>query len=131
MPSDVAQSDQDPQKRRQEIAQLLETLVEKHPTGAIYVTWDNANAHEDEDIDAIVQATQGRLVLLYLPTYSPWFNPINEWFLVNRKNHAPLLPICAFISVPMQTRAPLFPSDYPLTTSPRYRLSCRLTFREQ
>lgn len=57
-------------KRRQEIAQLLEALVEKHPTGTISVAWDNANTHEDEDIDAVVQATQGRLVLLYLPTSS-------------------------------------------------------------
>ena len=34
------------------------------------MAWDNANTHEDEDIDAVVQAAQGRLVLLYLPTYS-------------------------------------------------------------
>jgi transposase len=63
-------------KRRQEIAQLLEALVEKHPSGTIYVAWDNANTHEDEAIDVVVQAAQGRLVLLYLPTYSPWLNPI-------------------------------------------------------
>ena len=34
-------------KRREEIAQLLEALVEKHPTGTIYVAWDNAGKHED------------------------------------------------------------------------------------
>lgn len=60
-----------PHKRRQEIAQLLAALVEKHPTETIYVAWDNANTHEDEEVDAIVQAADGRLVLLYLPTYSP------------------------------------------------------------
>lgn len=65
-----------PHKRRQEIAQLLATLVEKHPTETIYVAWDNANTHEDEEVDAVVQAAAGRLVLLYLPTYSPWLNPI-------------------------------------------------------
>ncbi len=27
-------------------------------------------------VDAVVQAAAGRLVLLYLPTYSPWLNPI-------------------------------------------------------
>ena len=63
-------------KRRKEMAQLLEALVEKHPTGTIYVTWDNANTHVDEEVDAVVQAAAGRLVLLYLPTYSPWLNPI-------------------------------------------------------
>jgi transposase len=63
-------------KRRQEMAHLLEALVEKHPTGTIYVTWDNANTHEDDEVEAVIQAAEGRLVLLYLPTYSPWLNPI-------------------------------------------------------
>ena len=63
-------------KRRQEIAQLLEALVHKHPTGTIYVAWDNANTHEDDEVEAVVRAAAGRLVLLYLPTYSPWLNPI-------------------------------------------------------
>jgi transposase len=36
-------------KRHQEIAQFLWALVEKHPTGTIYVAWDNANTHEDKE----------------------------------------------------------------------------------
>ena len=63
-------------KRRREIAQLLEALVEKHPTGIIYVAWDNNCTHEDDEVEAVVRAAAGRLVLLYLPTYSPWLNPI-------------------------------------------------------
>lgn len=63
-------------KRRQEIAQLLEALVEKHPTGTIYVAWDNASMHEEDEVEDVVRAGAGRLVLLYLPTYSPWLNPI-------------------------------------------------------
>ena len=63
-------------KRRQEIAQLLEALVEKHPTGTIYVAWDNADTHQDDEVEEVVRAAAGRLVLLYLPTYSPWLNPI-------------------------------------------------------
>lgn len=63
-------------KRRQEIAELLEALLIKHPTGTIYVTWDNVNTHEDDEIEAVVRGAAGRLVLLYLPTYSPWLNPI-------------------------------------------------------
>jgi hypothetical protein len=35
-------------KRREEIAQLLEALVEKHSTGTVYVAWDNAGTHEDD-----------------------------------------------------------------------------------
>lgn len=63
-------------KRRKEIAELLETLLEKHPDETIYVTWDNANTHQDDEVEAVVRGAAGRLILLYLPTYSPWLNPI-------------------------------------------------------
>lgn len=65
-----------PRKRRREIAELLQALVDKHPHERIYVAWDNADTHEDQEVDAVVRASAGRLVLLYLPTYSPWLNPI-------------------------------------------------------
>ena len=65
-------------KRRKEIAELLQRLVDKHPTGTIFVAWDNANTHEDDEVESVVRAAAGRLVLLYLPTYSPWLNPIER-----------------------------------------------------
>jgi putative transposase len=63
-------------KRRREVAELLEALLEKHPDETIYVAWDNANTHADDEIEAVVRAACGRLILLYLPTYAPWLNPI-------------------------------------------------------
>ena len=63
-------------KRRLEVAELLQALLDKHPTGTIFVAWDNANTHEDDEVEAVVRSAAGRLVLLYLPTYSPWLNPI-------------------------------------------------------
>ncbi len=63
-------------KRRREVAELLQALVNKHPTGTIYLAWDNASMHEDEEIEEVVRAAAGRLVLLSLPTYSLWLNPI-------------------------------------------------------
>jgi putative transposase len=63
-------------KRRSEIAELLQALLDKHPTGTIYVAWDNVSTHQDDEIEAVVRGAAGRLVLLYLPTYSPWLNPI-------------------------------------------------------
>lgn len=63
-------------KRRREVAELLEALLEKHPDETVYVAWDNSNTHEDDEVEAVVRAAAGRLILLYLPTYSPWLNPI-------------------------------------------------------
>lgn len=63
-------------KRRREAAELLQAVVDRHPTGTIYIAWDNASTHFDNDVEAVVRAAAGRLVLLYLPTYSPWLNPI-------------------------------------------------------
>jgi transposase len=63
-------------KRRREVAELLQVLVDKHPTGTIYVAWDHADTHADDEVEAVVRAAAGRLVLLYLPTSSPWLNPI-------------------------------------------------------
>lgn len=65
-------------KRRREIAELLQQLVDKHPTGTIFVAWDNASTHQDHEVEAVVRGAAGRLVLLYLPTYSPWLNPIER-----------------------------------------------------
>jgi transposase len=50
--------------------------VDKHPAETIYVAWDNADTHQDDEVEAVVRGAAGRLVLLYLPTYSPWLNPI-------------------------------------------------------
>jgi transposase len=63
-------------KRRREVAELLQTVLERHPTGTIYIALDNANTHADDEVEAVLRGAAGRLVLLYLPTYSPWLNPI-------------------------------------------------------
>jgi hypothetical protein len=49
-------------KRRRETAELLETLLEKHPTRRVYVAWDNSNTHEDDEIEAVLRGAAGRLV---------------------------------------------------------------------
>ena len=63
-------------KRRREIAEFLQLLLEKHPHETVFVAWDNCNTHEDDETEAVVRAAAGRLILMYLPTYSPWLNPI-------------------------------------------------------
>jgi transposase len=63
-------------KRRIEMVEFLTCLLEKHPTQTIYVVWDNVKTHQEGAVAALVKQAAGRLVLLYLPTYSPWLNPI-------------------------------------------------------
>jgi transposase len=84
-------------KRRREVAELLQALVDRHPTGTIYVAWDNADTHYDDEVEAVVRAAAGRLVLLYLPTYSPWLNPIEMlWRHFRREvTHCELFPSLA------------------------------------
>lgn len=63
-------------KRRAQIAEFLQMLVDKHPKETVYVAWDNVNTHQDDEVEAVVRSAAGRLVLMYLPTYSPWLNPV-------------------------------------------------------
>ena len=63
-------------KRRQEVAEWWQALVDKPPTSTISVTWDTADTHADAEVEAVVRAAAGRLVRRYWPTYSPWLNPI-------------------------------------------------------
>jgi hypothetical protein len=53
-------------------------LVDKYPTGTISITWDNADTHFNDEIEAIVRAAAERLVLLYVPPYRPWLNPLER-----------------------------------------------------
>ena len=63
-------------KRRREVAELLGALLVRRPRGTAYVAWDDASAHQDEEVEAVLRGAAGRLVPLYPPTYSPWLNPI-------------------------------------------------------
>jgi transposase len=76
-------------KRRPEVADLLETLLHQHRHETVYVAWDNANTHEDDEIEAVLRGAAGRLVLLDLPTYSPWLNPIERLWRQFRREVTP------------------------------------------
>lgn len=41
---------------RREVAEQLQALLDKHLPGTIYVVWDNANTHEDDEVEAVVRA---------------------------------------------------------------------------
>ena len=41
--------------------------MDKHRMETIYVAWDNTSTYQDDEVEAVVRAAGGRLVLLYLP----------------------------------------------------------------
>jgi putative transposase len=73
-------------KCKVDVAVFLRALLARHETGTIYLTWDNCYTHFGGEIDAILKEAHGRLVLLYLPTYSPWLNPIEMLWRSMRYN---------------------------------------------
>jgi putative transposase len=81
-------------KRRREVAELLEALLRKHPTGKVYVAWDNSSTHGDGEVEAVLRGAAGRLVLLHLPACSPWPNPAEMlWRHFRREvTHCELFP---------------------------------------
>ncbi len=42
-------------KRRKEVAELLQALLDKHPKETIYVAWDNGITHQDDEVEAVVR----------------------------------------------------------------------------
>jgi putative transposase len=94
-------------KRRLEVAELLQALAKKHPTGTVYLAWDNASTHQDEEVEGVVHAAASRLVLLYLPTYSPWLNPIEMlwWHFRREVTHCELFET---VKVPIEASYDFF-----------------------
>jgi transposase len=46
----------------------------------ISIAWDHADPHWGAEVEAVVHAAAGRWVRLYVPTDSPWLNPIErQW----------------------------------------------------
>ena len=42
-------------KRRRGVAELLETLLARHPQGTVHMAWDNAGTHEDDEVEAALR----------------------------------------------------------------------------
>jgi len=38
------------------VAELLQALLDKHPTGTIFIAWDNFTAHQDHEVEAVIRA---------------------------------------------------------------------------
>jgi transposase len=63
-------------KKRAQIAEFLRLLLDRYADKRIILAWDNVHTHKDGEVEKIELEFPDRLKLLYLPTYSPWLNPI-------------------------------------------------------
>jgi len=63
-------------KRSREFCKFLRQLLREMPDQRIVVIVDNYTIHKTAAVAKVVEEAEGRLVLIFLPTYSPWLNSI-------------------------------------------------------
>mgnify|MGYP002154997228 CR=1 FL=1 len=63
-------------KRSREFCKFLRQLLREMPDERIVLIVDNYSIHKTAAVDKVVQEAEGRLTLVFLPTYSPWLNSI-------------------------------------------------------
>jgi transposase len=68
-----------------ELIGFLKGILHQYPEGQIHMILDNARAHHAKRVTEFV-TEQDRLHLLYLPPYSPDFNPIEDFWRMLRKD---------------------------------------------
>lgn len=61
-------------KRSKEFAGFLQHLLKRYPSGKLYLILDNVSPHKAKRVQQFVAAHAERLVLLFVPTYSPQYN---------------------------------------------------------
>mgnify|MGYP001605547469 CR=1 FL=1 len=78
-------------KRNEEVQRHLEELLSMHPDELLFVVIDNASSHTTPMLQPFFLANRERLLLVFLPTYSPHLNLIervwNFWRKHITKNH--------------------------------------------
>ena len=63
-----------------DLAEFMEALARRHPTGDVYVVWDNLNIHLGKAWTKFNAAHGGRFHFVYTPKHASWMNQIEIWF---------------------------------------------------
>jgi transposase len=61
---------------------FFEELAMRHPTGPVYVIWDNLNVHTGKRWEDFNGRHGGRFHFLYTPKHASWVNQIECWFSI-------------------------------------------------
>ncbi len=63
-----------------DLAEFMEAVARQHPTGDVYIVWDNLNIHHGEAWKQFNAKHGGRFHFVYTPKHASWVNQIEIWF---------------------------------------------------
>lgn len=71
----------DPQKNSDSFIAFIEQLLEAYPNQHLILVMDNASYHHSKTVRAALSLYQDRILVIWLPKYSPFLNPIERFWL--------------------------------------------------
>lgn len=74
-----------PKRTAEATVAFMDRLASEHPTGEVYVVWDNLNTHYDGPALRWTEFNQrhgGRFHFVYTPKHASWMNQIEVWFSI-------------------------------------------------
>ena len=70
-----------PRKNSDTFITFLEHLLEEYPRQHLILVMDNASYHHSKTVEAALSLLEDRLLVIWLPKYSPFLNPIERFWL--------------------------------------------------
>jgi len=70
-----------PDKNSDAFVAFLEHLLAEHPRQHLILVMDNASYHHSNTVRAALTLYEHRLLVIWLPKYSPFLNPIERFWL--------------------------------------------------
>ena len=65
-----------------DLAEFMEVLASRYPTGDVYVVWDNLNIHDERNWNAFNRRHGNRFHFVYTPKHASWVNQVEIWFSI-------------------------------------------------
>jgi transposase len=70
-----------PDKNSDTFVKFLEQLLDEYPHQHLILVMDNASYHHSKTVQAALSLYEDRLLVIWLPKYSPFLNPIERFWL--------------------------------------------------
>jgi transposase len=71
-----------PTRKADDLVAFMEHVAQRHPTGPVYVIWDNLNIHYGPRWTEFNSRHGGRFHFVYTPKHASWVNQIEIWFSI-------------------------------------------------